>query len=191
MNKFSGLFACEAIGAIMRPDALSIACDAHSKRFAATTSLEEIKKAYPPGAMQKQCDNEGACERNEIVDVIWIMRIDKDSTITAHTLPYSYHGKHAGTPFKWLDEHPQTVVDLTAEQGEIKFEGTFPDTLRNAMSGTGRAADHMTKMLAVSEMLGIDKAHRQEAEFRALKTALKACGFGVFDMSEGALTLAE
>lgn len=136
INKQLGLKAAAMCQTGFDPDAITMVLDAHihSGKVAEgqtnEEAIEEYHKKFPKG-MQHACDNEGACDLGEISDCLICHRIDREGNITMVTLPYSYHGKSAGQPFKWLDEDER--YKNMGELGGSSLTGLIPDTLRDIM----------------------------------------------------------
>jgi hypothetical protein len=139
IDKILGLQAAAMCQAGFDPDALTMIMDAHiheakSKEWQSKEeAVEEFHKKFPNG-MQHACDNENACDLGEISDCLICHRITRDGEITLTTLPYSYHGKNAGVPFKWLDED-ERYKDFGNISGD-ELEGFIPDNLREIMKKT-------------------------------------------------------
>jgi arginine repressor len=139
VDKHAGLHAAALARMGFDADALSIIMDAHTasvkaKEGATMEEAEaEFRKQYPPGSMQKMCDEEGACERGDIVDVLLCQRIDRDGNFKMFLLPYSYHGK-GGPEFKWLDKHPAVEGFDPDAIDNTKCKGFIPEALREIIA---------------------------------------------------------
>lgn len=137
MDKNLALHAANMLKFGMDPDSMIFMFDAHvaqGKRKEGQTQEEaesEFAKKYPPGSMQKMCDESGACETGEITDCIIVHRVDRAGKISMATLPYSYHGK-GGPPFKWLDDFDFARGDEA--DGEVQMTGYIPDAIRQIIS---------------------------------------------------------
>lgn len=90
------------------PSRLILVFDAHYASGKQGETPEEFVKRYPPGSMQRACDEDGACERGEISDCL-ICNISSADSNELLILPYSYHGPE--TQFQWkepiLDHYDQ------------------------------------------------------------------------------------
>lgn len=138
VDKQLGLQATAVIRTSIDPDAVTLIMDAHVASMkpkegqTAEEVEEEFKKKFPPGSMQKMCDEEGACDAGLITDCLICYRIDRDKKMSLVTLPYAYHGKE-GPPFKWLDSDDKLNVMLN-EGGQL-LKGYIPESLLEIMDG--------------------------------------------------------
>lgn len=183
VDKHAGLHAAHLARMGFDADALSIIMDAHATVGHAKPGQseeereEEFRKKYPPGSMQKMCDDEGACERGEIVDILLCQRIDRDGNFRMFTLPYSYHGK-GGPEFKWLES------DALHGFGEekTKFTGFIPDSLKKIMAEK-QILDHedFSHLRGVGLKMELDSERQQYHASRSVLKILNEQGFLVFD----------
>jgi hypothetical protein len=141
VDRDAGLKAASACRAGFRATAITMILDAHvrmGKKVPEGASMEEAKedflKDYKHGDMQRACDEEGACERGEIADVLLIHRMDEAGKVKMHMMPYAYHGK-GGAPFKWLEDHPAADVYNKEQEANdpMKHEGYIVETMAHIM----------------------------------------------------------
>lgn len=138
LDRDAALIAAKMLWHGSQPDALIVLLDAHVRQYAAKTpediaAYQAAMANYQRGQMQRECDEEGACDRGELVDVIHVHRIDRDGSMSSFTLPYAYHGKEGGIPFRWLDEHPCAMTLDEREDGQ-RMGGEVPAALREIVS---------------------------------------------------------
>lgn len=191
IDKYAGLHAAKLARIGFDADALSIIMDAHmasekaSKEGMSEEREEEFRKKYPPGSMQKACDEEGACERGDIVDVLLCHRIDRDGNFKMFLLPYSYHGK-GGPEFKWLEDHP-SMERMNATAGTVdeamKYKGFIPEALGEIMAEKRLLDQEQIGSLlrSAGEQLELSPERQQYHLSRAILRVLNSQGFMVFD----------
>jgi hypothetical protein len=97
VDKHQGMQIASLMQIGFQPDKLLIVLDSHFAKAMPGETAEDMARKYPPGSMQKMCDEEGACEAGTISDCLVLASIDKDKKFDMDILPYDYHGK--GTQF--------------------------------------------------------------------------------------------
>lgn len=138
VDKNKGLTIAQAVKMTVDPDLIMMVMDAHFAQIPPGVSEEEAAKMYPPGSMQKMCDEEGACDTGAISDCLICSTVDRNGEFQMDILPYSYHGK--GTTFKWT-ELPADLDDAAdkANDGDnvtAGHKGYIPATLHRIMTKT-------------------------------------------------------
>lgn len=129
-NRDSGLIAAKVARLGFAADTITAVFDAHMKPM-----KQEDLKNYKYGEMQRQCDEEGACEHGEITDCMSVLRINLNKELLSAVLPYSYHGK-SGTPFHWSEKDFEFHFPIVGEDREngIKMAGVIPENLSQIMA---------------------------------------------------------
>jgi hypothetical protein len=187
VDKNLGLEAASICQAGFDPDAITMIMDAHIRTSSlkegqsAEEAMEEYHKKFPNG-MQHACDNEGACELGEISDCLICHRITRDGNISLVTLPYSYHGKNGGQPFKWLDED-ERYKDFGSLEGE-NVTGYIPDSLRQIMK-TKPFVHEVAQLKEMADSLNFSPERVRFHAARALLTILNSKKFLVIDLISG------
>jgi hypothetical protein len=136
VDKHQGLHMALVLRKGFDPDRICIVLDSHFALPEPGDGPEEMQKKYPPGSMQKACDEEGACSAGKISDCLVCAYCDRDGKISMRVLPYDYHGKD-GPPFKWTTEGPFADAASHAYQEDKEgcyTQGLIPDTLRDIMT---------------------------------------------------------
>lgn len=79
--------------------------------------------------MQRQCDEEGACETGAMSDCIVCHWIDEKLEVEVQILPYNYHGKKGGVPFTWTDYQGLKSANSESMDAakEMGFSGVIPE----------------------------------------------------------------
>jgi hypothetical protein len=164
------------------PDFLTILLDSHihygkvKEGQTPEEAQEEFLKKYPPGSMQKACDEQGACETGEITDCLVCHRINRKGDVEMVVLPYAYHGKE-GKPFQWIDpDKEQNIFSVKAGDENKVLEGLIPNTLRDIMTkGTNIQAIPELKKLAESLDISTERARFHTARAVMYILAGKNC----------------
>jgi hypothetical protein len=146
-------------------DHITIAFDAHMYKSKPGETYEDYRKKYPPGSMQKECDEKGACERGELIDCLTIHRVSAGKYVAA-TLPYHYHGK--GTDFRWAEEDFQ----LSDEISQLKLVGVIPETLGKIITGPMLIDTPKGELMA--RMCEVECKTREEKMYHSSRAALMA-----------------
>ena len=178
-NKMLGLHAAKLARIGMDVDTITVMFDAHMAGLREGETVEQFRERYPPGSMQRMCDEEGACELGEIIDCITVQRVTRTDTVGA-SLPYHYHG--VGTTFRWDEE--KIAVQSEVLSGEKRLErmsGMLSDALRKIIN--------MPSLLEQGEailtrMFGDGPDAREKAFYhgaRGTMQALDSQGFFVLD----------
>ncbi len=190
IDKHLGLKAAAMCQAGFDPDALTMVMDAHitqaQKKEGQTIeeAEEEFRKKFPPGSMQRMCDEEGACETGLITDCLICHRITRDGKISMVTLPYSYHGK-GGPPFKWLDQDPKFGKLSESENPEAEVRGMIPDALRGIMKQPS-FLDQIPKIKEIQDSFGDFSEERCRFHTaRAMMSMLSSQDFIIADFTSG------
>lgn len=191
VDKHAGLFAVKVLCASCQPTAMTIVADAHirtQKTKPGQTPEEaaaEFHQKYQPGEMQRQCDEEGACERGELIDVLSCIRYTRDGTTNYRVVPYDYHGK-GGKPFAWLESHPQAPITHfdeppgTAVGGDAPtLRGFIPDSLRAAFAGV---PDINTALGLARTAFGLSGAEAVYCSGNAALKVLHSLNFDIYDL---------
>jgi len=191
IDKRYGLQAASMCRVGFDPDALTMVVDAHiheSKRKENQT-LEEAQEEYHkkfPNGMQHACDTDGACATGEITDCLICHRIARDGKITLVTLPYSYHGKDGGVPFKWLDEDERykSMGNMSESDEGVRLEGLIPDSLREIMKMPS-ILERMPQLKQMSEAKDFTEERVRYHTARAIMAMMTAKKFLVADFVSG------
>lgn len=173
VDKYMGLQAAQILQQGFFPDTIEFMTDAHMALDTAGKTPEQIRQQYPPGSMQKMCDEEGACALGQITDCLPLMIVSKDGTIEMITLPYSYHGK--GSKFRWAEPTGHIIPDGK----ESHMEGTIPDALRRIMAEPPMYERHPA-LKAMSE--GADPEKVRFWGGRGCLSVLRMQGYDVEDL---------
>ena len=187
IDKMLGLSAALMCRVGFDPDALTFVVDAHMHLASSKKdqSLEEAEKEfrskYPKG-MQHACDNEQACATGEITDCLICHRITRDGQITLVTIPYSYHGKEGGVPFKWLDED-EKYKEFGKETSE-NIQGFIPDELRKIMKQPC-ALEKVPELKELSEKVKFSDERVRFHTARAMISVLTSQKYMVADFVSG------
>ena len=184
INKHKGLALCDLLRRSFAADALTLVNDAHMTDYRGKTKeqIEEIMKKYvgKPGAMQKACDEEGACTIGELLDTLSVFHITEKKEMTMVSLPYKYHGKKAGQPFEWIDELADMLV---CTGGDSDIQGMIPDAMKKIMdSPTILQEAGLLELVRLNSVEDADKilAH----SMRASRNVMKKLGCLFFDVVE-------
>lgn len=186
IDKEKGIQAAVLCQTGFDPDALIMIMDAHvhtAQKVEGQTveqAREEMAKKFPPGSMQKMCDEEGACETGLITDCLICHRIDRNGSIDLVTLPYSYHGKN-GPPFVWLDQDPK-YKEMTALKDD-QITGYIPNSLREIMKQPSLFENE--EFLKMSNAFEFTPERRRFHTARAIMSILKSQDFFVMDCISG------
>ncbi len=178
VDKEAGLHAAAVARVALSSDTVTVAFDAHMYRMKAGETEEDYRKRFPPGSMQKMCDEEGACERGELVDVLSVQRYTPTGTLSA-SLTYDYHGKAAGQPFKWLEE--QFAVS-TGEENEDKLGGFIHKNMLKIMEEEKFEGSPLIQ--AAARITGVDPTNTEKLFFHSARAGmhtLRELGFLVMD----------
>lgn len=138
VDKRAGLHAATLCRIGLKAAAITLALDAHIKEqkvpegMSPEQAKEEFAKTYKNGDFQRMCDEEGACERGDISDVLLCHRVDESGKNTCWTMPYSYHGK-GGPEFRWMEDHFAANKVMGEGDGEV-MEGFIPSSLKEIMA---------------------------------------------------------
>lgn len=176
VDKYLGLSAVRFANLYFQPDSVTMYVDAHMsqldglKNASKEEAMEEMTRRFPPGSMQKMCDEEGACATGIIVDCIICHVIDKAGNVKMSSTPYDYHGAE-GPPFKWL---PNKNID----DPNIVVTGFIPDSLRTIMA---TSFENDVSVKYARDMLGIfgSKSVEEQNQFimKMLISSMKVGGF--------------
>lgn len=133
IDKVSGLRAAALCRDGLSADALMVIYDTHVRQEAVPEgmtpeeSLADYRRRFPPGSMQRMCDEEGACEVGPggepplLSDALACQYHDADS-YWMKTLLYKYDSSRAKSALEWAD-----VIDY----GGGQIGGGIFSTLRN------------------------------------------------------------
>lgn len=184
IDKYLGFSAAITLRKGLAADYITIIMDAHVK----TLKPGENMKNYKSGDLQRQCDQEGACELGKISDCLICYRASIDGKIKMKTLPYAYHGKKAGVQFKWteyggdkLKIANKKLTDDIEDDSDIKVEGLIPDALRQIMQIKPILEEEETVKLAKSMGLSQDVERQKYHCARAMYDALTQEKYIVID----------
>lgn len=178
VNRDLGLMAAELLKMGFDPDTMVILMDAHFAEGKGKMTEEEFAKKFPPGSMQKMCDEQGACELGLITDCILSLQISRDGKIRQATIPYSYHGK--GTPFRWFEDRISVFDENNGQPGDDddkKMEGLIPDALREIMAAPAAMQHPVFQQMASSLGLAPDAPELQIRVGRSILPILANQGF--------------
>ena len=154
VDKEAALFAARVGAQGYGADALTVILDAHIKLI---NPGDELPR---PGDLQRQCDEEGACDLGLISDTLIIQRLSTDGSAQIAILPYKYHGSQ--TVFRW--------TELPFEQsGDMGFDGYVSDCLAEALAAAARL-DLATAIRVRSNVGRTDaRSHADEITTQALE----------------------
>lgn len=184
IDKELGYQAASMCNAGFSPDFLTVVFDSHvsSQSKVEGQTLEEAEKEFakkfPPGSMQKMCDEEGACDLGVITDCLSCFKINKNGDVIFATLPYSYHGKADGRPFQWLPEKNMIINDKISDK---QISGTIVRTLREIMKDGS-----IFEVFPELKKMGFEDEERNLFHSsRAMISLLNATNFIVIDFVSG------
>lgn len=176
VDKYQGMKIASMMQMGFQPDRLLIVLDSHFVQSLPGETAEDMHRKYPPGSMQKMCDEEGACEAGEISDCLVLASIDKDKKFEMDILPYDYHGK--GTQFRWKFLPDELGVALKDSFGH--HEGFIPSSLTQIMSqNSAEFVDEMAKKF--DPEIAADPERCSFHTGRAVLSALKLHGCSILD----------
>lgn len=194
VDKHAGLHAATICRVGFKADALTMVLDAHIKEekipegMTAEEAKDQIAKNYEPGSMQKACDEDGACEKGEIADVLLCHRVDGEGTLKMWMMPYAYHGK-GGQPFRWMEEHPVAQKYNTDgdDIDEATYTGFIPETMKAIMKQPGiLEGDNPVSTFLKQAASDMEMSPERQLYHtgRAILRLLSGQGFQVLDLQE-------
>lgn len=174
IDRDQGLKAVHIARHTLKADEIIVAFDAHVKSVN-KEDAEDFLENYKRGQMQRECDEEGACELGKMSDCIVCHRIDESLEVDLQILPYNYHGKNGGIPFEWTNFGDLQSANSDNMMDALKegFSGVVPETLREIMESKSKIDD--IPLTQMANAMGLNDPKRQQWHIdRAI--------FQIFDM---------
>jgi hypothetical protein len=185
LDKWQGLHAAKVCRVGFGADALTLVFDAHVAHGKPGESKEDFAKQFPPGSMQRMCDEEGACKTRKITDCMICHRITADGHLQMVTLPYFYDEKYQGE-FHWLDDE---IMKMDTKEEGVGLEGTIPENLKAIMAQPTLL--EIPEMNAQREFMQLEPERALYHGGRAIMTILNQMGFLCFHLEEKPKSLQE
>lgn len=159
VDKEAALFAARVGAQGYGADGLTIILDAHIKLI---NPGEELPR---PGELQRQCDEEGACDLGLISDTLIVQRLSIDGAAQIAILPYKYHGSR--TVFHW--------TKFPFDESEMGFDGYVSDCLAEALAVASR--HDLATVLRLR--FGLDQCFARRRADQLTTMTLEGMGFTV------------
>lgn len=176
IDKDYAFWAARICRTMLDVEFIVVALDSHMYELEEGETEEEYRKKFPPGSMQKMCDEEGACELGVITDCLACHVFDTTGEIDGTSLPYDYHGK--GTTFKWKELSPRIQEGIQEAGENVQFSGIVPETLKAIMAMPPFLREKM-KQLGKSKKFQLGDEEIEARLDRATYSILAAQGFMV------------
>ncbi len=176
MDRDKGLHAAHIARSGLRADALIAIFDSHVKSIP-PEEADSFLENYRHGDLQKACDEEGACELGQISDCLTCHWINDKLESHLKILPYAYHGKNGGIPFKW-QEFADLKLDSEKVFTEAFSQGVIPEALHEIMSAKPKI-DEIPLLGEIAGNIGLSASKKRWHEDRAIFQVFDSLGFVV------------